>query len=82
MHLELHHPGFTHPIYFTPVYAKSTRPKRRQLWTDLSFLQQMVADKPLAISGDFNAIASLNESVGTVLLDASSMEDFVAFLVK
>lgn len=66
--------------FFTCVYAKCSRAERCQLWDDLLRLQSTHETLPWAVGGDFNVVASLDESSGPNPPDLGAMNDFSGFL--
>ncbi|XP_031132021.1 uncharacterized protein LOC116033418 [Ipomoea triloba] len=63
---------------FVAVYAKHTRVERQTLWAELSEL--LVEGTPVLIGGDFNAISSISEYLGSSIPDLNSIADFSNFI--
>lgn len=80
LHCVARDPSFTGDVFVTGIYGLSTRSGRRSLWADLLHLHQACSAHPWFIGGDFNCLASVDESVGPLPPDLGSINDFADFL--
>lgn len=66
------------------IYALNTPEERRQLWRDLSYLQNSITvndnTPPWTLLGDFNVCLNANESLGESLRFTTGMQEFKDFL--
>ncbi|KAJ9536716.1 hypothetical protein OSB04_un000101 [Centaurea solstitialis] len=73
--LRIKHSGTSFLASF--VYGSNKLIVRRHLWEDLRLFSSLAAMQPWIVMGDFNAILSPDESVGSPIRRDARMEEFV-----
>lgn len=62
------------------VYAKCSRPLRKELWQDLLYFQES-NHLPWMIGGDFNVVAAAHEKRGPKAINQGDVHDFNSFIL-